>query len=157
VFDINFRVAARVAATAACLTLALAAASCGSDSEADNDSSDQDQVAAVIKEVQRAYEDKDGSIYCGVATEDLRSAAQRELEADSCEQGFEKFVKLDVVKADVYPSDLEFEIDGDRASVTGYTEHTQSRQKAFFKKQDGDWKLALWFRGDKPPPVWYRE
>lgn len=154
--DINFRVAARLAATAACLALALVAASCGSDSEAD-DSSDRDQVAKVIEEVQRAYEEKDGSIYCDVSTEDLQAAAKRELEAKSCAAGFQKYLEMDLVEADIYPKDLTFEIDGDRASVTGYTAHTQSRQKAFFKKEDGDWKLALWFRGDKPPPEWYEE
>lgn len=155
----DFRSAARVIAVASFVVLASVATSCGSDSEADKgsgSSDDKQQISEVIRGIQKAYEKKDPSLYCGLSTEALQKAAKEALEAKSCEDGFLKFLELDLVEEDIYPSALAYEIDGDRASVTGYTKHTDSRQKAFFVKTDDEWKLALWFRGNKPPPDWYR-
>jgi hypothetical protein len=105
--------------------------------------SDEQQLRALMDRMRKAFADLDGQQACPLMAKEAQAQIASAGGSD-CAKGFETIFAKDV-EEDLNPSDLRFDIAGDKASVSGYTAHTKDRQTAQFVKEGGDWKVVVWF------------
>lgn len=134
---------------------AIVGTSCGSDDGGDDasaQSGDADQVMTVMRDWRKAFEAGNGEDACKLMTAKYQAELTKALaevfesKATECPGAVEYLAKSPDVFEDMYPSALKTTVKGDKATISGYVSHLKERQTAHFVRQDGEWKLALWFR-----------
>ena len=147
---IGNRLSLRAVGLALLLATALAVSACGSDGDDAGNASassgeDEQQVMEVMRDFRTALESADGASACAVMSKGFAAEFEKFGGGVPCEKAFATYAKGDITE-DLNPSDLKTTIDGDKATISGYVTHLDQRQTARFVKEDGKWKIRIWFR-----------
>ena len=148
----------RAVAFAVSAALVVGAAACGdSDSEGDGASgagqtsaaaqgSDERELRAVIAKFGQAIGDADGESACSLMTKEAQTqfAGYASAGVGGCIEGFRTVMKSEVVE-DLTPRVDDIRIDGGKAVVFSGPSDVKDPTTARFAKQEGAWKVALWF------------